>query len=144
MFDLYIIHNCDLKKQAEKQVYIYIYIDIFTRTTTAHIYIQLHGTSEPSSSRKSAPWLRFRWELMDSYGLRSHFEELLTAPPAPAVSAKKRTEKTPSNGFLGRDRPRFTVFKWNVPGNHFPEMINVRPVRLRLVCQRESPSKHAD
>jgi len=67
------------------------------------------------SSRKSALPLRFRWELMDSYGLRRQFEELLVAAPAPTFSAKKRTEKASkasSNGFLGGDQPRFVVFKW--------------------------------
>lgn len=64
------------------------------------------------SSRKSASPLRVRWELMDSYGLRRQFEELLVAAPAPTFSAKKRVVKASSNGFLGGDQPRFAVFKW--------------------------------
>lgn len=55
------------------------------------------------------------WELMDSYGLRRQFEELLVAAPAPTFSAKKRTEKASkasSNGWEGKWKDDWGSGEW--------------------------------
>ena len=67
---------------------------------------------------------------MDSYGLRSHFEELLVAVPAGSASAKKAS----SNGCLGGDRLRRRLYiQWDFQNPKMEVLSHMRPYAVGII-----------